>query len=184
MLKEAAIFDCEHRIHQRLRNLLKPDDLALGALLPFKQSRHQLRFQLVGLEVLAVFPGLVNGGDLAVLEVDHGAFFGVEGLRPGNYLDSMRRKGIMADRRIVVAALLRVSRAMQISGDVLRVQLLSDPDSVWAGVDPGSIAEDRPRHAAVHDVLVLHIKVGEHRHEDEGGDQKDRSEELHQRIGD
>ena len=57
---------------------------------PFEQGGHQLRLQLVGLEVAAVFPGLVNGGDFAVLEMDNGAFGGVEGLRPGNYLDATR----------------------------------------------------------------------------------------------
>src|ERR1039458_10798403 len=103
MLEEAAIFNGEHRVHQWLRNSLKLDDLALGAFLPLKQSRHQLRYQLVGLQVAAAFSGTVNGGDFATFEPDCGAFFGVEGFWPGNHLNAIRGEGIMANRRIAVS---------------------------------------------------------------------------------
>ena len=184
MLEEAAVLDGEHRVHQHFRNLVELDELALGAVLAFKQSRHQLRFQLVGLEAPAVFSGLVNGGDFATFEPDHGAFFSVEGFGAGNYLNTMRGEGIMADRRIIASGLPGVSCAAQLGGNLCRVKLLPYGDGLRASVDPGRVAEDRSSHAAVHNRPVLCVKEGEHHQKEEAGDEKAREEQLNQRIGD
>ena len=157
------------------------DQLALGAVLAFKQRGHQLRLQFVSAGVL--FPGFGDGRDFAVFKRDDGAVGRVERFRSGSYLDGMRREPKVADRRIAVLAVLRSIRPGAIERQFRQASALSPTATVCGtSVDLGRVAEDRSGHAAVHDPLVLDVEVGEHRQKDDASDHESRGEQLHQRI--
>ena len=51
VLKEAPVFDGQHRIHHQLRNFIVGDQLPLGPVLGIEQGSDHLRFEFVGRQI-------------------------------------------------------------------------------------------------------------------------------------
>ena len=69
VLKEAPVFDGQHRIHHQLRDLVVGDQLALGPLPGIEQGSDHLRFEFVGRQI-ARFAG--DAFHLAAADTDDG----------------------------------------------------------------------------------------------------------------
>ncbi len=164
------------------RDVLKLDELAFGAVLALEQRGHQLRLQLVSLQVLIAISSFRNRSDFAIAEANHRRLRAVERLRTGNNLDAVGEELVVSDGRVGTLAFFAVSRAAQVSGDLLSIQLLAHRNRLRPSIDFGRIAEYASGHTAIHQALVFDIEIRKGAHDDDAGDEESGEEELHHGI--
>ncbi len=148
------------------------DELPLGAVRAFEQAGNHHGLEFVILLRIAFAPGHLNGADLAFFKADDGRIGGVSRLRAGQDFQSGAHHAVVADGRLGIFAVFGVAGAAQVGDDFLRIDRLADGNRLGARVDAGRGVEDRPCHAPVDHARVLHVEVGEHRHEEQAGQQE------------
>ena len=141
VLEEAPVLDGDDGIDQVFGKLVELDELLLSAVRALEQPGHQHRFEFVLLLRIAFAAGDLDGADLALFKADDRGIGGMRRLRPGKNLNPTLHEPVMADRRIAVFALFRVSGAAKVGHDFLRLDGLSHGDRLRAGIDLCRIAE-------------------------------------------
>src|SRR5437016_8115069 len=131
VLKEAAIFNGQDRIHHHLGNIVVLDQLPLGALFRVEQGSHQLRLEFISSKFARP---VLDGIDLASTEANLRGIWTVIGLRPGTDVDAAPHQAIAAQRRLSFA--LGIAGTTQQCSDLLGVDFFSYLDRLRQSVDP------------------------------------------------
>ena len=127
VLKEAPVFDGQHRIHHQLRNLVVGDQLPLGPVPGIEQGSDHLRFEFVGRQI-AGFAG--DAFDFAAADPDDGGFLAVIGVGTGLDLDAAFKQAITAHGRFAV--LIGIAGAPQLERNLFGFDLFAHLDGVRA----------------------------------------------------
>ena len=182
MLEEAAVFDGQHGVHQLRRNVLEPDELALGAVLAFEQSGQQLRLKLVVLKGLRIFAAFGDRRNLPAAEAYLRGIRCVERCWTWRDLETIVREPVMSNRGAALSRAFEISGATQVSSNFLRVELVADGNHSRPREDLGCVGEDSSSHSPVDHALVLEVEEGKHRHQGDADADKGDDEDLDQRI--
>ena len=145
VLKEAPVFDGEHRVHHQLRNLVIGHQLPLGTLFRIEQRCDHLRLEFISCEIAGLTG---NAFDFSALDADHGRFLAVIRVRTRFDLDSTLEHMVVTHLRWPIA-LIGVTGVTQLGRNLFSFDLLADLDGMRDGVDSGGIAEHRALEALV-----------------------------------
>ena len=159
VLKEAAVLDGQHGLHQIWRNLVVGDQAALGAVGVVAQAGDQQRLQFIAGQRLAVIVGdrLHHAG----ADADGGAVLRVIGLRAGAHGDGLHAFGVGSQLRSLRGAIGGVAGLAQFIGDELDGELLSGTHLARRGIDLGGVGKDGLFEPLVHDALILEVVKSE-----------------------
>ena len=160
MLEKAPVFDGDDGVHKVFGNLVKGDDLALGAVFAAEQGGDHPRFEFVRRGALAGPAGNGDRLDLPAFEADGRRLLGMEGFLTGNYFEARSAEAEMSNGRVGFGALLAVAGATQIGDEFLRGGFLADFNQLRPGIDFGGVVEDLARHSLVNDAFVLDVEEG------------------------
>ena len=177
VLKEAPVFDGQHRIHHQLRDLVVRNQLPLGPVLGIEQGGDHLRFEFVGRQI-ARFAG--DAFDFAAPDTDDGRFRAVIGIGAGLDLDAAFKQAVTAHGRF--AALVGIAGAAQLGRNLFGFDLFAHLDGPGDGINSGRVAEHRTLEALVDHSAKLDVVVGEERPTHSGQDEENHQRRAQQRI--